>query len=371
MPSQFSIVSHLDLGSAAWDALCAESHDAWFFHTSCWLPILKIEDESFAVVNHDGEPLSMVRIGWLNNSTGAELRLSNLRAGIAHMDGLHAELRHELDRFALSQVQRIAMDKRALRIDWELPSMPPGPEALVPALRESGYQFDVWPAKVLDLTLNDDALWKDYRKGCRSVIRRAQRLGVTVHVVTDESGVATFSDIHTRRMRSLGAPSSDPDVFMEMWKLLFPAGQCEILLAILPSGVPVAGILVLSYKDIAYYQAACSDPDHMESGGNTLLVHEAALRAKSRGATLFHMGPSPLATQVAEKAYLVGRFKNQFGGQKRAWVMASLVLRTQSPPAPRTQSSHVLRTRFSARGMASAILPPGVRGRLRDLLPNR
>ena len=369
--ARLSILSRIDLGSARWDALCAESPDAWLFHTSCWFPLQKIEDVSFAVVDHDGTPLSLVGVGSPKNNTGTELWLSNLRAGIAHMDGLSVERRHELDRFALSEVQRIATSRRALRIDWELPSMPPGPEGLVSALRESGYQCDIWPSKVLDLTLGEDDLWRDYRKGCKSVIRRAQRLGVTVHEVTDEAGVAIFADIHSRRMRSIGAPSSDADVFMEMWKLLYPLRRCEILLAGLPSGVPVAGILVLTYKKMAYYQAACSDPDHMDSGGNTLLVHEAVLRAKSRGATLFHMGPSPLASQVAEKAYLVGRFKNQFGGQQRAWAMASRLLRAQSPAVSSTQSSPVARTRSSVRGVVSAILPPEVKRRLRKLRPSQ
>jgi hypothetical protein len=355
MASHFSILPRSDLGSSRWDALCAESHGAWLFHTSCWLPILKVDDVSFAVIDHEGKPLSLVGIGSPRNETGRDLWFSTLRAGIAHMDGLSLELRHELDRFALSEVQRIAVGKRALRIDWELPSMPPGPEALLSALTQSGYQCQIFPSKVVDLTLSEAALWKAYRKGCKSVIRRAQRLGVTVHEVTDESGVAAFVDIHSRRMRSIGASSSDPDVFMAMWKLLAPLGQCEILLASLPTGLPISGILLLRYKNIVYYQAACSDPDHMESGGNSLLVHDAVLRAKSRGATSFHMGPSPLASQVSEKAYLVGRFKNQFGGQQSAWVMGSLVLRTQ----------------VSLRGTISGFLPGGVTRRLGKLRRNQ
>jgi len=303
-----------------------------------------------------------VGLGSPKDHTGTELCLSSLRAGIAHMNGLSAELQHELDGFALCEVQRIATSKRAVRIDWELPSMPPGPDALASALAQSGYRSDTWPAKVVNLKLDEYALWHAYRKGCKSVIRRAQRRGVTVHEVTDESGVAVFSDMHSRRMRSIGASSSTTDVFMDMWRLLAPLGRCEILLASLPSGLPVSGILLLSYKNVVYYHAACSDPGHLESGGNTLLVHEAVLRAKSRGATAFHMGPSPLASQVAEKAYLVGRFKNQFGGRQSAWVMASRVLRTDSPP--------VVRRQFSVRGTVSAVLPPGVKRRLRNLRPN-
>jgi hypothetical protein len=309
-----------------------------------------MEDVSFAVMDHDGKPLSLVVAGSPKQRADKDLWLYNLRAGIAHMDSLPVELRHELDRFSLSEVQRIATSKRALGVNWELPSMPPGPEALLSTLRKSGYQCQIYPAKVLDLTLDEGALWKDYRKGCRSVIRRAQRLGVTVHRVTDESGVAIFADLHSRRMRSIGASSSAVDVFMEMWRLLAPLDQCEILLASLPSGVPVSGILLLSYKNTVYYHAACSDPDNLESGGNTLLVHEAVLRARSRGAVSFHMGPSPLASQVPEKAYLVGRFKNQFGGQQTAWVSAGLQLRRP----------------FTVRGIVSAILPSEVNRHLRN-----
>jgi hypothetical protein len=314
---------------------------------------LKIEDLSFAVVDHAGEPLSLVTIGSPTTETGRKLWLYNVRAGIAHMNGLPVELQRELDRFVLSEVRRIAKSKRAIRIDWELPSMPPVREALVSVLRDSGYQYDIQPSKVIDLTLDEDALWKDYRKGCKSVIRRARGLGVTVHEVTDESGVASFADIHSRRMRAIGASPSASDVYMEMWRLLAPFGQCEILLASLPSGAPVSGIILLSYKESVYYHAASSDPNHMDSGGNTLLVHEAVLRAKSRGAALFHMGPSPLRSQVSEKAYHVGRFKNQFGGHERSWIVASL------------------RTQVSLRGMLSDIAPPGVKRRLRRLGPNR
>ena len=353
MHSRFTILSHTDLGAARWDALCAESANAWLFHTSCWLRILKVEDLSFAVVDHAGKPLSLVTIGAPTSKTGKKLWLYNVRAGIAHMNGLRVELQRELDRFVLSEVRRIAKSKRALRIDWELPSMPPVREALVSALRESGYQYDIQPSKVIDLTLDEDSLWKDYRKGCKSVIHRARRIGVTVHEVTDDSGVAIFADIHARRMRSIGASPSTPDIFTEMWRLLAPSGQCEILLAGLPSGALVSGIILLSYKDSVYYHAACSDPEHMEAGGNTLLVHEAVLRAKSRGATIFHMGPNPLASQVSEKAYQVGRFKNQFGGREAAWIVASL------------------RTQGGVRGMLSAISPPGVKRRLRRLGPNR
>jgi hypothetical protein len=331
MRADFSTVSRQDLGSAKWDALCAESEDAWLFHTSSWIPLLKVEDVSFAVLDQDGKPLSLVGMGSPRNEAGDERWFSTLRAGIAHLNGLPVELRRELDRFALSEVQRLAIREGAIRIDWELPSMPPGPEALLPALEQSGYECQIFPSKVVDLALDEDALWRGYRKGCKSVVRRAQRLGVTVHEVTDESGVAVFADLHSRRMHSIGAHSSDADVFMETWKSLGPSGECEILLANLPSGVPISGILLLNHKDLAYYQAACSDPDHMESGGNTLLVHEAVLRAKAKGLTSFHMGPSPLASQVSEKAYLVGRFKNQFGGRESAWVMASLELRPSSP----------------------------------------
>ena len=362
MTSQFSVVSRTDLGATRWDALCAESHAAWLFHTSCWLPMLKIEDVSFAVVDRDGKPLSLVGVGSPENSTGTELWLSNLRAGIAHMDGLPVDLQHELDRFALSEVQRIATSKGALWVDWELPSMPPGPEALVSALRTSGYQCDIWPSKVVDLTLDEDGLWRDYRKGCRSVIRRAQRLGVTVQSITDESVLLSFP-IYTRGACAPLAHRRRPRMYS--WRcgsclrpqaaVRFCWRACRRVYRSRESCCSVTRIWCTTMR-LAPIQTIWSP------GGTRSWCMKLSSALSQGVRRYFIWDPSPLASQVAEKAYLVGRFKNQFGGQQKAWVMSSLVLRTQPSPA--------LRTHLSAREMVSTILPPGVKRRLRNLRPS-
>jgi len=82
----------------------------------------------------------------------------------------------------------------------------------------------------------------------------------------------------------------------------------------------------MSWKSATYYHAAGSALTHREAGGNTLLVHEAILRSRARGDQTFHLGPTPRREQVDEKTYLVGRFKNQFGGLEVPWRTALLFL---------------------------------------------
>jgi lipid II:glycine glycyltransferase (peptidoglycan interpeptide bridge formation enzyme) len=205
--------------------------------------------------------------------------------------------------------------------------MAPGPD--VPAtsvLAQFGFEISSVPAKVIDLTQTEAALWMEYRKGCKSTVKKAQREGVCVSCARDVADVESFSALHAETMRSVGARPRPAGYFARLWTTLSPAGHCEVLLARLASGTPIAGIMTMSWKSATYYHAAGSALTHREAGGNTLLVHEAILRSRARGDQTFHLGPTPRREQVDEKTYLVGRFKNQFGGLEVPWRTALLFL---------------------------------------------
>ncbi len=233
----------------------------------------------------------------------------------------------ELDATAVRAIRRVGRFSGALLVNWELPTMAPGPD--VPetsVLARFGFDVKSVPAKVVDLTQTEAALWKEYRKGCKSGIKKAQREGVRVSGASNEADVEIFSALHAETMQSVGSQPRPDGHFTRIWNMLSPAGHCEVLLARLSSGVPVAGIMTMSWKGAAYYHAAASAQMHRDAGGNTLLVHEAILRSRARGDRTFHLGPTPRREQVDEKTYLVGRFKNQFGGLEIPWRTASLFL---------------------------------------------
>ena len=205
--------------------------------------------------------------------------------------------------------------------------MAPGPDVPEPSvLARFGYEIKSVPAKVVDLTQTEAALWKELRKGCKSAVKKAQREGICVSCASDAADIEIFSALHAETMRSVGARLRPAGHFNGLWNALSPAGHCEVLLARLASGTPIAGIMTMSWKGATYYHAAGSTRTHREAGGNTLLVHEAILRSRARGDQTFHLGPTPRREQVDEKTYLVGRFKNQFGGLEVPWRTAELFL---------------------------------------------
>ena len=323
-----------ELELAAWDNFVAESADGWLLHTSAWYEVWGAKDDrSFAVLSAAGQILAVGAI-WSERFTRLRVLplpwISNRRTGIAHASGLSPEELDEIDDFALREVRQIGSRRGAMSVYWEMPSFPPGPDSPALAnLTRAGYAVATWPSRVIDLRKEEAALWRDYRKTARGHVRHALRAGLQVTEAAGLDDVETFAAMHRETLLAAGGSPVDAGVFARQWQLLAASGACELLLARQPSGEPVSGVVTLHWKGIAYYSAAASVSAHRELAGNTLLVHEAILRAKGRGDHSFHLGPTPHADQVADKAYQVGRFKDQFGGAEVPWRSATLTLRSR------------------------------------------
>jgi hypothetical protein len=332
MEKGFKIVTRESIGQSAWEQFVLESRDAWLFHTALWQAANEgaVKDRSFGLVNGNGVLRAIIALhsGRIPGIRRAPVRrLYNYRSGLARAAGMDESEKAELDAAAIRAIQHVGRSSGALLVNWELPTMAPGPN--VPdtsILARFGFEIRSVPAKVVDLTQTQEALWKDFRKGCKSAVRKAQREGVRVSCAGTAEEVEMFSALHAETMQSVGGRTQAADHFTRLWNTLAPAGGCEVLLARLASGIPIAGIMTMSWKGATYYHAAGTSPMHRDAGGNTLLVHEAILRSRARGDLTFHLGPTPRRDQVDEKTYLVGRFKNQFGGVEVPWRTASLFL---------------------------------------------
>jgi hypothetical protein len=332
MAHTFKAVPRAAISASAWDQFVQESPEAWLFHTPLWQaasgPVSG--DRSLALVNGDGVLRAVIAMQSQRIPQLAQAplrRLYNYRSGLARAPGMDETEKAEVDAAAVRAIRQIGRRSGALLVNWELPTMAPGPDVPAsPVLARFGFEIRSVTAKVVDLTQSDEALWKDYRKGCKSTVKKAQRDGVRVSLADDLPDVETFADLHAETMRSVGGRQFPTGYVAGLWRTLSPAGHCEVLLARLPSGVPVAGIMTINCKGASYYHSAGTAQAHRDSGGNTLLVHEAILRARARGDRTFHLGPTPSREQTDEKTYLVGRFKNQFGGYEIPWRTASLLL---------------------------------------------
>jgi Acetyltransferase (GNAT) domain len=332
MAHSFKIVPRATIGPRAWEQFVNESSEAWLFHTTLWQTAVSgtEKDCSFGLVNGSGALRAVIGLhsGRIPSIRQAPLRrIYNYRSGLARAAGMNESERIELDTAAVQAIRQVGRSTGALLVNWELPTMAPGPDTPETSiLTRFGFEIISVPAKVIDLTQAEAALWKEFRKGCKSAIKKAQREGVCISSASSVADVEIFAALHAETMRSVGARPRPDGAFSRLWSTLSPDGHCEVLLARLPSGTPIAGILTMRWKGTTYYHAAGSAPAHRDAGGNTLLVHDAILRSRARGDQTFHLGPTPRRNQVDEKTYLVGRFKNQFGGLEVPWRTASLFL---------------------------------------------
>lgn len=330
MAHSFKIVPRAMIEPSAWDRFVQESPEAWLFHTSLWqaAALGAGTDRSLGLVNGSGVLRAVIAMhsGRIPGIRQAPLRrIYNYRSGLARAAGMAESEKTELDAAAVRAIQHVGRCSGSLLVNWELPTMAPGPDVPDTSILDRfGFEIRSFPAKVVDLTQTEAAIWKEFRKGCKSVIKKAQREGVCVSCAGDVADVEIFSALHAETMRAVTTPPLPAGHFAGLWNTLSPTGQCEVLLARLASGTPISGIMTMSWKGATYYHAAGTAPMHRDAGGNTLLVHEAILRARARGDVTFHLGPTPRRDQVDEKTYLVGRFKNQFGGQEVPWRTATL-----------------------------------------------
>lgn len=320
------------IGPSAWERFVEQSSEAWLFHTAVWQAVGAGpgKDRSFGLVNERGVLRAVIALHLERIPAIRHLplrRIYNYRSGLARADAMAESEKAELDAAAIHAILQVGRRSGAVQVYLELATMAPGPN--VPetsVLARSGFEIRSVPAKVLDVTQTEAALWKEFRKGCKSAVKKAQREGVSVSCANAVADLEIFSALHAETMRTTGSRPRPSGHFVRLWNTLAPAGRCDVLLARLPSGAPIAGVMTMHWKGSTYYYAAATAQKYRDAGGNTLLVHEAILKSRARGDQSFHLGPTPQRQQVDEKTYFVGRFKNQFGGVEVPWRTASLFL---------------------------------------------
>ncbi|HEY3729817.1 MAG TPA: GNAT family N-acetyltransferase [Steroidobacteraceae bacterium] len=320
------------IGPSAWERFVEDSPEAWLFHTALWQAVGAGpgKDRSFGLVNERGALRAVIALHLERIPEFPHLpvrRIYNYRAGLARANGIAESERAELDAAAVHAIRQVGRRSGAAQVSLELASMAPGPNSPDNSvLARSGFEIRSMPAKVIDLTQTEAALWKEFRKGCKSAVKKAQRERVDVCCARGVADVEIFSALHAQTMRATDSRPRPTGYFSHLWNTLSPIGRCQVLLARLPSGDPIAGIMTMQWKGASYYYAAATAQKYRDAGGNTLCVHEAILKSRARGDQTFHLGPTPHRGQVNEKIYFVGRFKNQFGGFEVPWRTASLFL---------------------------------------------
>lgn len=317
---------------AVWDAFCAESDDAWFWHTSHWLeytlhyrPALRPESHSFLVMvegksaaicpliveryAEGGEQVAKFTYGGecgpapaMANALGPRQRKTVAEAVFARVDELAAQLDVPHVRFRISPLTPRLWSAKATRLN--------------PLLRH-GYLDISLASQVIDLTPNFPALLGDMRKGCRYDVQRSQKLLTTTVYDRDSITHERFEAYRLMHRKAAGGATRPLETFamMEQW---IRQGHA-VLVAAAHEGRDVGFALISTYKNGAYYSSAADDPDAPALPVGHAMQWAAMQALKQAGVEKYEIGVQypALAPHClpSEKESNIALFKRGFGGE--------------------------------------------------------
>jgi len=140
----------------------------------------------------------------------------------------------------------------------------------------------------LELSTEPAELWKQLRPQIRNRIRKAEKAGLVITTGGLEM-LTVFYRIWTRRMHQLGTPCYPRKLFSAVLKT-FPDDSRIFMIHL--NEVPVGGLFVYAFKDLAQSRWGAVLTEHNEISPNYLLNWAAMKYFAARGAKWFDFGRS-------------------------------------------------------------------------------
>jgi serine/alanine adding enzyme len=197
--------------------------------------------------------------------------------------------------------------------------------ALFARLRRDERPVQVGQTRLVDLT-DDEALTASFDKDTRYAVRRSQREGVEVRVLTDPSDSAPIDDLHAlvlETQRRAGFPRPPVERYRIAWRELGRAGRASILESRRAGELLASGMLVVE-GDRSFYLFAGSrreEPGEPKHYASYLLQWEMMRRARELGSRVHDLwGIAPAGAGPEHAWHGVGLFKKGFGGREVRWA---------------------------------------------------
>lgn len=160
-----------------------------------------------------------------------------------------------------------------------------------------GFSGGIWgPTYMLDLPASPDHLrFGDSRhnSAIRRNVRKAARLGVTIHEASSFSDVRRWYRLYLITMRAHGIPPRPLRLFEVIWDILAPLGLARLLLAQRSTGGQsrlLAGCLFLAHNGTVMYAFNGCDPTELEYRPNDAIHWQAITDACQAGRRRYDFG---------------------------------------------------------------------------------
>lgn len=135
----------------------------------------------------------------------------------------------------------------------------------------------------------DPNLMEIYHYKTRNMIRKAQRLGVTIEKKTDSEAMEFIFSIHKENMREIGGLAKPKCLFDSIWKEFSERNDFAIYIAYLKQR-PIAGLLLFFYNHIVEYFTPVIVKDYRAYQPLSLLIFKAMTDAVNANCKYWNWG---------------------------------------------------------------------------------
>ncbi len=182
----------------------------------------------------------------------------------------------------------------------------------------SGFQVENSPFNPtttiqIDLTKKEEEIFADFSQAKRRGVRRALKNKITVKETSD---FRSFIKIRQKQYAPMGFLITNE--MEKLWQNFYPQNASLLLAYLQPQNIPLSGILLLFYNQIAYYWFASSLPLGKKLFTPTFLVWHALKVAKKKGCRIFDFEGiyDSRFPKASESWKGFTKFKEGFGGKK-------------------------------------------------------
>lgn len=200
-------------------------------------------------------------------------------------------------------------------------------------LKEVGFGTDKCATFNIDLTKDENEIFKSFSKGNKSSIHFAQKKGVKIKIYEGESALMYLSEFCNLQDKLF---EHKKDSYSRLYyksesfiRSIFSSTFTKLYLAMAYyNDQPAAGAIIISYNKLIYYYLGASDfLITRDSQASNLLHYEIIKYAKSLGCDKYDLGGIPFNSDPSIQTYGVYKFKKSYGGLRCEYDIGNYVIK--------------------------------------------
>lgn len=203
--------------------------------------------------------------------------------------------------------------KKSVKLQWLLPT----PASAFFNAFPQGVIKIPFGSHVIDLSLDEEILWKNLHSKHRNVIKKAEKDGVVVQCGINKSLINDYNKMDIETWNRSNKSAIGKSVYQSMVENM--PENCVIYIAYL-NGDPQSGAVLYFNKIMCYYMYG-ANKNNPHTGSGNLLQWRVIMDMKNNGVKNYSFVGCRINEDINSKYHGIQRFKERFGGELKKGYM--------------------------------------------------